>query len=63
MNFILLIFLFPLLIFSQSKKYQISSLERKLSILKAGNFELQEELDNCYDSQISLSSKRITNDV
>jgi len=54
----LLVFLFPLLIFSQSKKDQISSLERKLSILKVENFELQEELDNCFDSQISLSSEK-----
>ena len=58
MNFRLLIFLFSLLIFSQSKKDQISSLERKLSILKVENFELKEELDNCYDSQISLSSEK-----
>lgn len=58
MNLRLLVFLFPLLIFSQSKKDQISSLERKLAILKVENFELQEELDNCSDSQISLSSEK-----
>lgn len=58
MNLRLLVFLFPLLIFSQSKKDQISILERKLSILKVENFELQEELDNCSDSQISLSYEK-----